>query len=222
MKIKYLQYGGLFLCEHRRCYDEIIEYCNELIYKGHLEPLRGSGSTDKNPIKDILPQMAYKDIPVSSSTKCGCSRCNETEAKEIVNWVINNYNTIVEKYKQYDCSTKEQEVFGIISPFTGQVKMINSFLQKAPASISKNVSVGTVHTFQGAERKIIILSTTYGSNDGCFFIEKNESLMNVAVSRAKDSFLIFGSRDCLVGSDKSASGLLKKYCNAQLIKDYIN
>lgn len=32
---------GMFLYEHRRCYDSIIEYCNALCYKGKLQPLRG-------------------------------------------------------------------------------------------------------------------------------------------------------------------------------------
>lgn len=33
---------GMFLNEHRRCYDEIISYCNKLVYKGRLQPKRGS------------------------------------------------------------------------------------------------------------------------------------------------------------------------------------
>ena len=33
---------------HRRCYDEIIEYCNKLVYKGNLEPKRGLGVNDKD------------------------------------------------------------------------------------------------------------------------------------------------------------------------------
>lgn len=73
------------------------------------------------------------------------------------------------------------------------------------------ISVGTVHTFQGAERKIIILSTVYGRQDGCFFIDFNKSLMNVAVSRAKDNFFIFGDINCLKDTQSCASGLLKKF-----------
>jgi hypothetical protein len=32
---------GLYLYEHRRCYDNIIAFCNELCYKGILKPMRG-------------------------------------------------------------------------------------------------------------------------------------------------------------------------------------
>ena len=35
--------------------------------------------------------------------------------------------------------------------------------------------------------------------------------MNVAVSRAEDSFLVFGDINCLKDEEKSPSGLLKKY-----------
>lgn len=37
------------------------------------------------------------------------------------------------------------------------------------------------------------------------------SMLNVAVSRAKDSFLVFGNIDCLKNDKSSASGLLKQY-----------
>lgn len=217
----YNKYGnGLFLSEHRRCYNEIIEYCNDLIYNGNLEPLRGLGATDcKNPIKEILPQMGYKDIRVEHSVKSGCSRCNHEEAREIVCWLEQNYDKIVEQYKKQDSNIKEKDVLAIITPFTGQVRIIKKYLNKSSKGLAKYITVGTVHTFQGAERKIIIFSSTYGKDDGCFFIDKNESLMNVAVSRAKDSFLIFGSIDCLGGSQNSASGMLKNYCNVQVDND---
>ena len=34
--------------------------------------------------------------------------------------------------------------------------------------------------------------------------------MNVEVSRTKDSFLVFGDRDCLVDGETSATGLLRE------------
>lgn len=43
----------------------------------------------------------------------------------------------------------------------------------------------------------------------------NHNLMNVAVSRAKDAFLVFGDRGCLVGRKNSAAGLLKEVCKVE-------
>ena len=57
------QERGLFLSEHRRCYDEIIDYCNKLVYKGHLEPMRGKASKEnKYRLADlsISPLITYR------------------------------------------------------------------------------------------------------------------------------------------------------------------
>ena len=37
---------GVLLTEHRRCYNEIITYCNVLAYDGQLVPLRGKATSD--------------------------------------------------------------------------------------------------------------------------------------------------------------------------------
>ncbi|WP_350343958.1 AAA domain-containing protein [Proteinivorax tanatarense] len=63
--------------------------------------------------------------------------------------------------------------------------------------MEKLITVGTVHRFQCRERKITILSTVYGSQEKCHFIDANKSMLNVAVSRAKDSYLVFGDINCL-------------------------
>lgn len=197
---------GLFLSEHRRCYNEIIDYCNQLIYKGNLQPMRGMGKIDKKlAIKD-WPQMGFKQIDSETSIKKGSSRVNYLEAEQIAEWVKNNYTLIANAYPE----DATENLIGIITPFKAQVECIKSMLKKKMPSNNSKISVGTVHTFQGAERKIIIMSTVYGKLDGCFFIDTNKSLMNVAVSRAKDNFFVFGDINCLKDTQGSASGLLKK------------
>ena len=99
---------------------------------------------------------------------------------------------------------------GIITPFKGQSIVIKRMIKSQLPDIKNNIEVGTVHTFQGAERKVIIFSSVYGSEEGCYFINQNKSLMNVAVSRAKDSFLVFGDSRCLVGNSKSVGQMLRQ------------
>lgn len=208
------KYGkGLFLSEHRRCYNEIIQYCNDLVYNGNLEPLRGYAEKNKNnALSGWLPPMGHKQIETLYSRRVSGSRENLEEAKAIVEWLKKNYDAIVYKYKKIekDEEVDQSNIIGVITPFKRQSVVIRQLIKKQLPQISHNISVGTVHTFQGAERKIIIFSSVYGSEDGCYFIDANESLMNVAVSRAKDSFLVFGDRGCLKGNGKSASGLLKR------------
>lgn len=209
------EYGkGLFLSEHRRCYDEIIKYCNALVYRDSLEPMRGSASADsKYVLKNYLPPMGHKQIDSLSSRRIGTSRQNENEAKQIVAWVKVNYPNLLERYKKQAEEKGEdfdaKNILGIITPFKSQSLLIIWMLRKQLPEIAENIAVGTVHTFQGAERKVIIFSSVYGSKEGCYFINSNKSLMNVAVSRAKDSFLVFGDSGCLVGNDKSAGTMLR-------------
>ncbi|WP_017416607.1 AAA domain-containing protein [Clostridium tunisiense] len=206
---KYMKFEnrGLFLSEHRRCYDEIISYCNDLVYK-ELEPLRGKGADDKDYKLNKLPQIGYKQVEGEYSSKKGSSRYNKKEAIEIANWINENFHIIKDAYP--DENTKN--LIGIITPFKAQVSCItNEINKKVSEHIKKNISIGTVHTFQGAERRVIIMSTVYGENEGCHFIDENKSILNVAVSRAKDSFLVFGNIDNFSKDKTSASGLLKQY-----------
>ena len=93
------------------------------------------------------------------------------------------------------------------------IKLIKKELINSPlAKQMSNISVGTVHTFQGAERRIILFSTVYGSGENCYFIDKDESMMNVAVSRAKDAFIVFGDRGCFSERETSATYLLGHTC----------
>lgn len=205
---KYEKYEekGLFLSEHRRCYDEIIDYCNRLVYKGNLQPMRGKGKEDEKLAIKHWPQMGFKQIDTEYSIRKGSSRANRIEAEQIAEWLKNNFKLITNAYPK----EAKENLIGIITPFKAQVECIKSELKKQMPTNHSKISVGTVHTFQGAERKIIILSTVYGKQDGCFFIDANKSLMNVAVSRAKDNFFVFGDINCLKDTQSSASGLLKK------------
>lgn len=217
----YEKYGekGLFLSEHRRCYNEIIEYCNALVYRGKLQPLRGNAADDGTyALHGILPPMGHYHVGTQFSQRVGTSRQNEKEANEIIAWLRTNYSFLKQRYLETNGAEnfKTEGMLGIITPFKSQKKLIEKKLKTVLPEYRHEISVGTVHTFQGAERKIIIFSSVYGSGEGCFFINNNESLMNVAVSRAKDSFLVFGDRGCLVGGAKSAAALLKEFTGEEV------
>ncbi|MGG1662746.1 DEAD/DEAH box helicase [Brevibacillus sp. NRS-1366] len=196
---------GLFLSEHRRCYNEIIDYCNKLVYKGNLQPKRGKGKEHEGRALKHWPQMGYRQIDSENSSKQGTSRYNQREAKQIADWLNDHFVHIQAAYPK----EAEKNLIGIITPFKAQVSCIQAEIRKCAPHLRSKISVGTVHTFQGAERNLILLSTVYGKQEGCFFMDANKSLMNVAVSRAKDHFFVFGDLQCLKDAPSSASGLLK-------------
>lgn len=203
----YKKFGdrGLFLSEHRRCYDEIIEYCNRLVYKGNLEPMRGLGRNDgEYRLRNLsIPHFGHIQVDSVESSKRAGSRYNEKEAEAISEWVSKYFNEIKKAYPKEDL----KNLIGIVTPFRMQVQVIKKAL---PSGMKKMIDVGTVHTFQGGERRVIIMSTVYGINDGCYFMDTSKSLLNVAVSRAKDSFIVFGEIGCLSENEVESSGLLKK------------
>lgn len=200
---------GVFLSEHRRCYDEIIDYCNELVYGGALEACRGSWRNDRNQMK--FPAMGHHDISCDKSKIENGSRVNKEEAEGIVRWLKKNYNDILACYPDVD----KRQVLAIITPFKAQAVYLKKVLRETmEKDVGQNIDVGTVHTFQGAERRIIIFSIVYGKDEQCAFIDSNAALMNVAVSRAKDAFWVFGSYDCLRGG--KVSELLKEYVKERI------
>ncbi|WP_047154614.1 DEAD/DEAH box helicase [Aneurinibacillus tyrosinisolvens] len=163
---------GLFLSEHRRCYDEIIDYCNKLVYKGNLEPKRGKGKQDtKYPLLSLsIPHFGHYQVDTYESSKKAGSRFNEREADKIAAWIKKYFKDIEMAYTEEE----PKNLIGIITPFKMQVRKIKNAL---PPAVKDYIDVGTVHAFQGGERKVIIMSTVYGKNDGCFFIDANKSLL---------------------------------------------
>lgn len=184
---------GLFLYEHRRCYNEIIDYCNKLCYQGKLLPKRGPKPANS---KDGLPAFGYLHVP----GKCQEGRReNELEAKTIAKWIATYKDYLEDSYQK-----PIHEILGIITPFVDQSQAIVSACRarKLKAGQENNgIIVGTIHSLQGAERHIIIFSPTYSKHiKNRSFIDKSPRMLNVAVSRAKDAFFVFGDMDALSAS----------------------
>lgn len=62
------------------------------------------------------------------------------------------------------------------------------------------LKLGTIHALQEAERPIILFSIVYGKGDSrtMFFDRDNKpNMLNVAVSRAKDNFIVFANTKIL-------------------------
>lgn len=193
---------GALLVEHRRCYNEIINYCNELAYNGQLKPLKG-----KAECKVLFPPMYCIHVE-GNSTVLQSSRQNEKEALAIADWLQNNKDIIVNKYNK-----SIEEAVGIITPFTGQKKCLQRILKQKGFNVDK-MKIGTVHALQGAERKVVLFSMVYGEGDsGTMFFDRDNkpNMLNVAVSRAEDNFIVFANTKILNRKSKTPSGVLAKY-----------
>ncbi|MFJ5366764.1 AAA domain-containing protein [Pectobacterium punjabense] len=198
---------GMYLYEHRRCLNNIIGYCNELCYDGKLIPKRG------HEVDNLYPPMGYLHVDGKGTKANSGSRYNLLEAETIAEWIVDQRKKIEDKYKKpiYD-------VIAVVTPFGEQAKILRKEMaQRGVYSFddgdSKNVlTVGTVHSLQGAERPIVIFSPVYSKHEDGSFIDDDSSKLNVAVSRAKDSFLVFGDMDLFEIQPRSTPrGLLAHY-----------
>ena len=196
---------GLYLYEHRRCYDNIIAYCNELCYEGVLKPMRGIVKPNA-----LLPSMGYLNIEGECQDVLG-SKQNDHEAKLIVDWIIAHYKKLKEAYNEKPL----KDIVAVVTPFREQARKIEEYLMiprdKRLKDELSHITVGTVHSLQGAEREVVLFSPTYSRLNNGSFIDRDKSMLNVAVSRAKDSFLVFGDMSLFNIKSLSPTGILAKY-----------
>lgn len=90
---------------------------------------------------------------------------------------------------EYVKANKEKNI-GIITPFVNQKEMINNALMENGLS---NVTCGTVHSFQGDEKDVVLFSTAIGekTQTGTYeWLKTNRELLNVATSRAKNKLVV--------------------------------
>lgn len=100
---------------------------------------------------------------------------------------------------------------GIISPYSNQVVKINGKV------VNDEIEVGTIHKFQGKEKKTIFLSLV---KDELTIFLNNENLMNVAISRAKDKLYIVANGE-IFKQKNSIMYDLEKYFEYKNIKNQI-
>ncbi|WP_430735339.1 AAA domain-containing protein [Halodesulfovibrio aestuarii] len=194
---------GMHLLEHRRCPKTVINYCKELTYP-NLEIL-----TQERPDTSFLyPQLGYANIPSFSEKRNG-SRYNTYEAANIAQWLADNRQKILTHYGVSNLA----EIIAIVTPFKLQSSEIKQHLKnKLPEADARTIVVGTVHKMQGAEKKIVLFSPVYGLDDNALsFVDRKLNMLNVAVSRAKDSFIVFGNMELFNPESSKPSGILAKH-----------
>lgn len=159
----------ILLSHHYRCHPKIIEFNNRKFYNGKL--LVESSSKEPEP-------LVYVNV---GSNETDYKNTSPAECDEII------------KYAKLHTDSR----IGVITPFVNQKNLINDQLKKYGC---KNVSCGTVHSFQGDEKDVILFSLALTKQTGqktYNWLKNNKELINVAVSRAKDKFILLASEEDL-------------------------
>lgn len=135
------------------------------------------------------------------------SRANPQEAEKVVRLVC----LLADQAKAEDPYSWVCRSIAIVTPFTGQRGVILKSLRAAEKRLGtddrsgsacflrkhvilgerSDFVVGTVHSLQGAEKPIVIMSAGYAAGERSWhFINKAPNFMNVAASRAQSVFIM--------------------------------
>ncbi|KAL2921521.1 putative ATP-dependent helicase C29A10.10c [Bienertia sinuspersici] len=100
------------------------------------------------------------------------------------------------------CITKQKVSIGIISPYNGQVNLIQEKIGKKYANYKEifAVKICSVDGFQGGEEDIIIISTVRNNDNGSVGFHSNHQRTNVALTRARYCLWIVGNETTLTES----------------------
>ncbi|MDQ0338765.1 very-short-patch-repair endonuclease/MinD-like ATPase involved in chromosome partitioning or flagellar assembly [Caldalkalibacillus uzonensis] len=178
--------GKILLREHFRCVPEIIQFSNDLMYGGKMDPLRIPHPDEmiEPPVLAVRVEEGYRE---EHTTK----QINRPEAEAIVDYI--------EKI----CSNPKlkDKTIGVISlQQSDQARLIENMLRERIGEeemLERKLLCGDAYTFQGDERDIILLSMVVATNMRIGALTKASDMrrFNVASSRARDQMILFHSVD---------------------------
>eukprot|EP00957_Ditylum_brightwellii_P205986 15346285-Ditylum_brightwellii.AAC.1 len=200
------------LVQNYRSHPAILKLPNEMFYDNELQQCGDHFATHSMARWEHLPKKGFPIVfhaIQGENLREGNSPSwfNPQEAQEVVDYV----DLLV---KQSTPSVDVADI-GIITPYARQVQKIRLLLKTRDLG---DVKVGSVETFQGQERRVIIISTVRAENDLVDHDKKynlgfvsNKKRFNVAVTRAQALLVIVGQPQVLA-TDKETWLLLLRMC----------
>lgn len=187
------------LNEAHRCHPAILKVSNDLYYAGKLKPTESEASTSlaHSPllIKDGVPLIFDQVQGVHQREGGSESTFNAHEAQRVFEWT--------QKLLQSGIPGNE---IGIITPYNKQKEKLKSIF--ARYDLDAQIDIGSVESFQGQERKVIVVSTVRGFPQNDFMGTQtdvgdfvgDERRFNVALTRAKSLLIVVGNPQVLAKS----------------------
>jgi RecA/RadA recombinase len=169
---------SLLLDEHFRCHPAIAAVSNKQFYGGKLTVLTDVAKLRRLPRREIL----WAHIPGDACRRRGGSWVNEAEVERVTRSV---------EYLLEQLPTGSN--VGVVTPFKAQATMLRQHWNG-----DDRVEVGTVHTFQGAERDAMVFSLVAGKSmrpNTRRWLRGELNLWNVAITRARSHLVLVGDRD---------------------------
>ncbi|MFB9830674.1 DEAD/DEAH box helicase [Actinoallomurus acaciae] len=173
------------LDEHYRCHPQIADVVNGFCYAGQLRVLtdvrRQVPALDPIGMSVPAPVLGWVDVPYGESARGqgGISWTNSAEAARV--------RQVVEELL---ARLPADATVGVVTPFKAHRDALAKVLR------DERVRVGTVHSFQGGQRDVMVLSpvaTTNTPPETTHWVASQVNLWNVAVTRARSQLITVGS-----------------------------
>ncbi|CAD7974433.1 unnamed protein product [Amoebophrya sp. A25] len=183
----------LLLIEQRRMHSKIADFPNRNFYNGRLvdatndEDLPSVAATDSNVEMVHCAPAEFQ----GNEVKHGESTCNHYEAEKLVQYLVGLYNS---KPEEIDSAS-----IGVLAPYAAQKRVLENLLFEA-GLCRDNIRVDTVDGFQGMEKDIILFSATRSNARGDLGFLKDPRRMNVMLTRARKSLVVFADATTLRSS----------------------
>ncbi|MGW4382965.1 caspase, EACC1-associated type [Kitasatospora sp. NPDC004531] len=168
----------LLLDEHYRCHPDIVQISNRHCYGGRLTVLTQPSSLRR---LDGVNAVQWLDVVGSARRGRAGSWINEQEAERV--------RIAVERLLR---RLPAEATIGVVTPFRAQKELLARGWEQEP-----RVRVGTVHTFQGGQQDVMVLSLVAGEQlrpSAVNWLCREVNLWNVAVTRARAHLIVVGDR----------------------------
>ena len=203
-----------------RMHPILSEFVSNTFYEGTL--LNGISLESRRPPLPVyqwpqpfIPLVFYNNKNnFEESADSGTSFLNKYEATIVSNIVTQLLNSGV-----------SPNSIGIITPYSGQIQYITTFLHSNYSNDTsiKNIAINTVDSYQGSEKDYIIFSCVRCNTHNTIGFLNDIHRLNVALTRARMGLFVIGCADLLANCSPAWFSFVK-YCYDKkvLIEEFHN
>lgn len=185
------------LHEHYRCMPEIIEFCNKMFYDGELISMKSRKSDDQWPAL-----MVRKTAPGNHMRTLRRALTKGTYSQREIDVVEELMGGTVDGVDFREMLRGEESgsdyMLGITTPYRLQADRLGEAIYSTADFPEMSSLSETIHKFQGRGAKAMILSTVVDESRlghmKLRFVD-DPRMINVAVSRAKEKFILVTNHD---------------------------
>jgi ATP-dependent RNA/DNA helicase IGHMBP2 len=188
-----------------RMHEQIMQFSSEQFYEGRLV----AAPTVAHAGLEAYDLRFAPDLPVEFLDTAGFGmqeitipESRSTANPEEADLLLKRLAQLLETYDAADHETDPLSI-GVIAPYRAQINYLKDAVEEndelSGLLLHRQLSVGTVDSFQGQERDIIAISLTRSNSNGEIGFLSDIRRMNVGMTRARKKLLLIGDSSTLGG-----------------------